>query len=418
MAAQVTPSAQVYPRAHADNHDQGAATQISSGESGIRSCDRLSPCASTASPRAFVIGVGITLVLGLMGLFAFSWYVNPWGDFGTTGFHRLYNARLAKANYLDQLPRDELPQVVVMGSSNTMQYSPATIQRLMGKTAFNFGVFWGRTEDFLCITRYLVEDLDHRPELLILGIDTWSFVPAMSEHPVFPGIRRRLLTTPQLVRHLPGANSVKLHWANYIDSLSVQQLRLSWKLLNDDRYRRTTALPLEDSQWLARDGTRIRYAGPTSPNIFTDVESGNYSITQELRQSTRQLHREDPEKGFATEYFMYDYQDVDQVKVGYMIEFLELCQRENIPIVVAINPVHPFIYQELNRCTRHPKNLDRLRSMLRQYEEEYPVIQGIVDASDIESMGGDPEGFFDGLHPATRNCDLIIEQIAAIARQP
>ncbi|GJM24126.1 MAG: hypothetical protein DHS20C16_05410 [Phycisphaerae bacterium] len=345
-------------------------------------------------------------------MFAFSLYVNPWGDFGKTGFHRLYNARLAKADFLDAMPRRDLPEVVVMGSSNTMQYRPATIERLTGKRAFNFGVFWGRAEDFLCITRHVVDDLDHKPSLMIIGIDTWSFAPAINEHPVFPGIRRRLLNAPQLSKHLHNAGWVKRQWANFIDSLSRQQLALSWKLFWDDRYSRTVAPPLESSEWFETDGTRVRYLSDGG-NIFEAVEAGTYPISEEIRQAIAETTSEKSTYRFVDQFPMYDFADMDQGKIDYMTEMLEVCEREKIQVVFIINPVHPLLYQELIAHTRHPQNLKNLKTMLGQFAQRYSVVSGIFDASDVAKFGGDPEGFFDPMHPATRNCDLILERVAA-----
>ena len=364
----------------------------------------------TPSPRAFLMGVCGTFVFGVLVLFAFSVYVNPWGDFGKTGFHRLYNARLAKADYIDGLAPAELPEIVVMGSSNTMRFRPATISRLMGKSAFNFGVFWGRAEDFRCITHHFVDDLQHKPKLVIVGIDTWSFAPAMNEHPVFPGIRRRLLNAPQLSQHLPGVGWTKRAWANFIDSLSGQQLALSWKLFWDDRHERTEAPRLASSEWFETDGTRVRYFWEGN-EVFEAVETGAYSITEDIRRSIRESSQSSVR--FVDQFPMYNFDRMDQTKIDYMVETLDVCQRESIQVVFVINPVHPLLYQQLIAHTRHPQHLEELKTMLIQFRRDYSVVSGIIDASDITTLGGDPDGFFDPMHPATRNCDLILERVAA-----
>ncbi len=47
-------------------------------------------------------------------------------------------------------------------------------------------------------------------------------------------------------------------------------------------------------------------------------------------------------------------------------------------------------------------------------KDEHPSVVGTVDTSHIDKFGGDADGFFDAFHPATRNCDPIIERIAAL----
>ena len=367
------------------------------------------------TPRAFLISVAATFLLGVGGLLAFSWYVNPWGDFGRTGYQQLYNARLAKADHLDALPRDELPQVLVLGSSNTMSYSPATIQDRLGLTAFNFGVFWGRSEDALCIARHVVEDLQHRPELLIIGVDTWTFGPAGREHPVFPGIRRRLLNTPQLIRHHPDVHPAKHVWATLIDAFSRQQLAMSWKLVCRGEGRRR-APSLVESELFAADGSRTWIGDPfgTDGNIFAAVEDGTYPITRKLRAALAagNLGLVEPLAEF------YSFEQFNPNRVEYMEELLALCVRARIRVVFAVNPVHPVLVERLARQSQHQDNVERLRCLLGRFARQYSVVAGTVDASRIELIEGDPDGFFDAFHPARRNCDLIIERIARLLETP
>ena len=361
------------------------------------------------SPRAFLATTVGTFVLGVLGLLVFSWYVNPWGDFGRTGYQELYNARLAKADYLDSLPRGQLPQALVLGSSNTMSYSPTTIKDELGLSAFNFGVFWGRSEDALCVVRHVVEDLQHRPELLIIGVDTWTFGPVEREHPVFPGMRRRLLNTPQLIRHHPDVNPVQHVWATVIDAFSRQQLEMSWKLVRRGAVRRE-APGLVESGFFAADGSRTWFGDPfgVDGNIFPAVEGGSYPITAKLRQAVAagDLSLIGPLQEF------YCFADFNQDRVTYMEELLALCQGAGIRVVFAINPLHPVLVERLARESRHQENVEQLRHLLDRFACKYCVVAGTVDASRIELIGGDPDGFFDAFHPAQRNCDLIIERIA------
>ena len=66
----------------------------------------------------------------------------------------------------------------------------------------------------------MVDSLD---TLLILGLDTWALRPPRDPS-VFRGMRRRLLNTPQLARHIDWANPVTVGWCRLKDCFSQQQL--------------------------------------------------------------------------------------------------------------------------------------------------------------------------------------------------
>lgn len=382
--------------------------------------DSLQAFIAYRSATMFIIAAFGTFLTGALGLLILAVYANPWGNWGPTGYHRWYNARRAKVQYIDALNRQSLPQVVVLGSSNTMRYCPATIERHLGKTAFNFGVFWGKSEDFLTIASHMVKDLDHRPELLLVGIDTWTFAPREQDNPVFPGIRRRLLNTPQLARHLPTANPVKLCWAKFVDAFSRQQIRESWQVMHDDRLTRTAYPPLTESGYFNCDGTRTYYhdtfrsGAGLYENVFDKVESGQYPITEYLRKAA------DTGNLKNLDYVMKQY-DMDAFwprRVEYLTELVRLCSQERINVFFIINPVHPVFYEILAEHTPHEQNLENLRRLLKDIEQANPVVLGTFDASQIENFNGDPSGFFDAYHPATRNGDRIIAAVADMIELP
>lgn len=161
-----------------------------------------------AAVGAFFLCAVVVVALGV--------WLNPYGDFGPTGFHRLPNARYAKTAHIGRMPAGQRPQVYVLGSSNVMRYSAPTIERLSGKRGFDYGVFWGRSEDFYVIAKHFFDDLGERPELFVVGLDVWSFRPHEPGvgTPTFPGLDRRLVNTTTLSRHLDGYTPVKRAWAS------------------------------------------------------------------------------------------------------------------------------------------------------------------------------------------------------------
>lgn len=401
MHSQISPLASPHPL-----EDQRDALALSAGPSGW---SRWIGWAGVGSARGFLIAWGATLGLGLMGMAGLCLYVNPWGNYGPSGFHTLGDARKAKTDYIDGLATEALPEAIILGSSNTMRYRPEKIREALGLRAFNYAVYWGKAEDHWCILSHLVNDLGHRPGLIVMGVDTWTFAPPADEHPIFPGVRRRLLNTPQLVRHLPDVNPVKVQWARFTDLFSGQQLRLSWRLLRGGTIGRTTRPTLLQSDRMTAGGTRLYYGDILGDrgNIFEATEAGQYPITDLLSDLIEQGSAD--QIGYLTRN--YDFERFWPRRVQFMERLLELCREQDIKVVFAINPVHPVFYDLLAKRTPHLQNLERLRGLLRGFERDYDVVLGSFDASHIDNFSGDPDGFYDPMHPATGNCDLILDRV-------
>ena len=358
--------------------------------------------------RGFLWIFAITWVCGLAICFGFSIYVNPWGNFGELGHHRLYNARLAKARFLATRKKTELPQVVILGSSNVMGLRPETVRRELGLSAFNYGVFWGKAEDYLCIARHVILDLKHRPELLLVGLDSWTLAPARDEHPVFPGLRRRLLNTPELIRHLHDVPPAKREWARFIDAFSRQHLMTSWRMLR--RCPRHHIAPLANSTMFQQDGTRKNYSsayGEWDGNIFDAVNARRYPITERLRR----VQVEEGPSGFV-HFSKYDFREFRSQRVGYLRDLVELCQEQQVELVFFLNPLHPVFREVIEEHSPFLRNQSKLRQLIGQLMTEFSTVRGLADAQEIRDL--DPQGFYDEIHPDTANGDRLIALVAQI----
>ncbi len=370
----------------------------------------------TQTAARFLVTFTATSVLGTCCLFVFALYTNPWGNYGKTGYQRLYNARLAKTELIGNLESAQRPKAIVLGSSNTMRYDPARIEDRFGLPAFNYGVFWGRSEDALCIVRHLVKDLEHRPKLLIYGLDTWTFDTPSRGNPVVPGVRRRLLNTPQLVRHYPGLNAFQRYWAKFVDALSIQQLELGWNCINDSELKRRTMPPLAESSLFTSDGMRIGYWSSFEKDkpVFEEVEAGKFPIDDLLQAITKS----NDWSRFKIVDSMYGVHGQNAQRIAFLEDLLALCDREGIDVLFVINPVQPTYYKHLQKTSNHEENLRELRKSLHQWQLEYACVKTWFDASRVEYFGGDPDGFYDPFHPATRNCNLIIDELAKRYQAP
>jgi hypothetical protein len=81
------------------------------------------------------------------------------------------------------------------------------------------------------------------------------------------------------------------------------------------------------------------------------------------------------------------------------------------PVIVAM-PVHPRVLAALRpygRDRRHAAFLAYLRGLQKRYRLK------VVDLTELSSFGGDPEGFYDGVHIDRKNSDRVIDALVARA---
>lgn len=356
--------------------------------------------------RRFLRATAISYAIALALFISLAVYVNPWGNFGPVGYHSLFNSRLTKLTYFDSLPVVQRPEVVVLGASPALRMKPSMITEMTGARAFNYCVFWGRTEDYLCLYRHWMHDLDYRPAVILLAIDTFAFAPPGGEHPVFPGMRRRLLNIPALVRHHPDVDWFRLQCSRVLDCFSRQHVEHCWRAFRNPDVIRTGYPSLPDAEAFDLDGTCVRYFpayGGTAKSVFEQGESGELRITRTL-QSLVARGRYDKIEWMKS----YDFDGLWDARIRYLRAFLDDCEKGGTRVVLVLNPVHPVLHEALSKRTKHTANVQAVRRLLSDLEQGHPAVSGFFDAYDLDAVRNDPDGFFDEVHYATRNADRIL----------
>ena len=78
-----------------------------------------------------------------------------------------------------------------------------------------------------------------------------------------------------------------------------------------------------------------------------------------------------------------------------------------MPILIAM-PVHPQVLKALRAKgwdERHDRFLEYVDSLHARYDFEF------IDLSEIRSFGGDPDGFYDGVHIKFVNARRVIDKL-------
>ena len=365
------------------------------------------------SSRSFVYLFCISIITSLLAVAALNIYFNPWQDYGEKGTQFIYNDRRTKVEYLNSLPADSLPEVYVFGSSVLMRMMPASIERELKRPAFNFCVLGASTDDYYCIISYLVNDLGLRDGLIIIGLDSWVFQSQQPEHPVFPGIDRRLLNCPALVKYHPSINIINATWANVVDALSMQQTLLSVSDLRNHN-KRQMQVPLEDYHGFNTDGTLNVYQDLLhhKGNIRDLVDTGQYDINEYMEhlKSSQEFYTHPG-------YLRYRIDQFSDEKIELFDKAIALSGKNGIRMILILNPVHPVFTQLLESHFNYDGHLAHFKSIITSLKNKYDNIPVVFDATDLASFGGSDRGFYDAIHPSTPNSDLLLKKAVELYRE-
>ncbi|MFQ5559118.1 MAG: hypothetical protein ACE5FU_00840 [Nitrospinota bacterium] len=178
---------------------------------------------------AVLVGTAISVVI----------WANIWGNYGTKGLFQFYNDRRGKAEALTQIPKEKLADLWIIGSSTIYPLLPKDVESTFNLKAYSLANFWARTEEHWCWLNFILKDLQKKPKLIILSLDTWSFAPDEKGPPNFPHLRRRLLNTPQLIKHLPEYSEFKHFLSKSQDLLTGQQLLRALRKISKGSKRRS-----------------------------------------------------------------------------------------------------------------------------------------------------------------------------------
>ncbi len=288
-----------------------------------------------------------------------------------------WNMRVIKPELL-QKARPK-PQVLILGSSRSMQISPAEVEQLTGLPAFNAAVESAMAEDDYAMLRYAVERAGVTPKLVILGIDVEAF------HNRLP-IEDSALEAAAFRGLLPGSGFSP--WKKFYKLFVVQQTRLSLRSL---RVQLTGHFP----QRLAFD--------PDGYLHYRDFEreraSGHYDLDTKVQ-------REIGEYVARTA----GYTAISAERRRYLEQLLQYSHDHGIKVVMWVTPLGPRLLETLGARGYDQREREVL-AMLHELGTKYG--DRVFDFSSVEKFGGDPNGFWDGAHMTERTNALITHWLLA-----
>lgn len=356
--------------------------------------------AAHASFVRWLLGV---LAGAVVVLLALLWWLDPTSVTGRdTRFSIVVNGgiRQAKLDLMEELP--EPPDVLVLGSSRSMQLDPAEITRVSGATAFNGAVSGGTSKDMYLYARYADElwGPDEYPHL-VLG--------------VVNDVLRNSGTTgldPRLRRYLGRARTDR-------QPLQVAQELLQLTTLKAASRSLRHVLP--------RDGAGA-LADPTGGADQVDAglaRTGKQKNNRRDLLDARGMSQPGPEASKGTLQSRIDSQmqeylgatfaatdtfdGVDETGLSFLRRTIALANARGDVPTVWVTPFQPDARELLP--AQYEQRDARFRGAIKELLRDPDLQFEFVDFDDIASFDGDPAGFHDGIHMSTDNTARVIRAL-------
>jgi hypothetical protein len=335
------------------------------------------------SHRGFVAWLLGSIAVATLAIGAFNWAVDPTGVTGrTTRWQVADNSavRSAKLDLYDaRLEADERPEVVLLGSSRTMKFNPATVERLTGARTFNAAVSGGTPNDAWLFTQLLEEQQDAGFPHLVWGLDVDAFREKR--------LRDGLATDPRMARFVPWTERVAIRVSSIGTLLELQTLEAALR--------------------------SVRAGGPTGAGAelerFDEAGFQLWSRKLESRDVLRNRAIRRQTTNYANFVFERDgYTRVEDEPFEEFVNVVRAANERDVVPTIFLTPFHPIALDQLERNglqARRREVLDRLREL----QDDGDVRFELVDLTTIDTFDGDPREFYDGVHMTPANTDRVLE---------
>ncbi len=326
--------------------------------------------------------LGATLV-AMTVVAAINWYVDPTGVTGrTTRWLVAENSEVRSAKldlYEQAVTSGREPQVVLLGSSRTMKVDPADVERLTGTTAFNAAVSGGVPRDAWLFVRLIEEHQKETFPHLVWGLDIDAFRDKQ--------LRDGLSTDPRMSRFVTRGERMATRVASAGSLTELQTLKASVRSVA--------------TGGAAGQTPREARFSPSGMQLW----SWPLGRTAEIRE--RLIRRQIAEyAGFVFERDSYD--GIEPEPLAEFVDAVRIANEHGDVPTVFLTPYHPLAEDLLERYGIDER-AGEVRAKLRELQREGEIEFRLVDASDLDSFGGDPAQFYDGIHMTPSNTSRLLE---------
>jgi hypothetical protein len=362
-----------------------------------------------AAPR-YVRWVLLLVAAACAVLLAALWWLDPISVTGRqTRFSVVENGgvRQAKLDLMEQL--ESPPRVLVLGSSRSMQLDPADVEEAAGVEAFNGGVSGGTSQDMYLYARYAEELWADHPDgypHLVLGVVNDVLRDSGTS-----------VLDPRLRRYLPRTERER-------DPIDVADQLLQLK---------TVESAARGVRHVVRRDGIAALADPTGGDGSVDAglarvgrQNGNRLDLLDARgmklpvpgedEGTLRSRIDEQMAEFVERSYEADtaFTGVDPRGLEMLRRTIRLANANGDVPTLWVTPFHPDALPMLP--AQHADRDRRFRAALEQLGQEKELRFELVDFAQLDSFGGDPADFHDGIHMTVDNTARVIRRLHALGQ--
>ncbi|MDX6591156.1 MAG: hypothetical protein QOJ13_352 [Gaiellales bacterium] len=329
------------------------------------------------SHRRFVVSVLAGAVVLMAAVATFGALMDPYGGMGTGAFPTVVpRDATVKADLIEGLRRP--PGIVVLGSSRSLKMDPRYLHERTGQTAFNAGVRAGTPVEAYAMLRLMDDRFHEAPKRVLWMLDVEAFrsdyvdAALLNDHRI-----ARYFSDAELIRARTHAVWPLLSWDGARDALKVAKAELTGPAPSADEQESQAA------GFFRRDGyKRLGEArdGKFVKQKYTGFYAGNA------------------------------YPELARTPLAYFEESLRLMKGWKTTPVIVITPMSPKLQQLLGPLGWNDRRRDVVQELKRlktRYRFE------LLDLSSVETWGGSPRQFADGVHLLPSNMQRLTDTVLA-----
>jgi len=306
------------------------------------------------------------LILVCIGVLNFL--VDPYARYGTDLVDPLVvEPRRDKYTLLRDVPVS--PEILLLGSSRAITLRPSLVEALTGRVAFNAAVTRATPLDYYVYANYALQTYGESVKLIVACVDLQAMHPTI------------VWNNPAWLEHSP------------LQSYAGDYQRVAFNL--------EELLTGLFSRQQARDSLKVLHrilSGETIPVV-------NYTPYGEtLGWDTGVIHK--PVQ-FNDRNFWQSFTHIPQKHFDDLERLFALVDTYNALLVLVFLPYEPAALAEMRQIESYVAVDTALRAFLAEQQATYDFT--VVDLTDLDTWGGDPNGFIDDYyHMDQANADRVI----------
>lgn len=274
--------------------------------------------------------------------------------------------RSFKADQIERLPY--APEVIFFGGSRSMRFEPSFMEKKTGLKGFNLAMTNGKPEDAWAFAHFLHERSPRSVLRWVWGVQISTFYQR--------DLEGGLVQDPRLNRYLP------------LDLLEAQGELLP-KTADEVPEKGRVEL-----RRYSRDGVVLF-------NSYDRAEAQGRTLERSLEVYIKRALAKQKEAPASSGEKKSRSRDYFEATLAYLNSI------GGKPVILAM-PVHPQVLEAMRAegwQDRHERFLAYIESLHDNYDFEF------VDLSEIETFGGDPDEFYDGVHIKAANARRVIVEL-------